>query len=115
MSNEFPPPADDPDENAVHRSINVAAVIGGAVLGFIASWVLAAVTIITLYSTSGDSTSTWQLALVFSALALVPVISIAMLLLRRTRQWGAGMLLGVAVGSVIGAGVCASTFVTTGM
>jgi hypothetical protein len=37
---------------------------------------------------------------------LVPVAAVTLTLIRRTRPWGAGLLLGLAVGSIIGAGAC---------
>ena len=50
---------------------------------------------------------TWVDALVgFGALFAMPVCAGVVLILRGRGQLGSGLLLGVAIGSIIGAGVC---------
>ena len=92
-----------PDEAS---PISKAAVFGGAVLGFIGSWLLFAFAVFTMYSSLGDSSVATQVVVGFTFLLLIPVVSGAMMLSRKTRQLGAGLLMGVAIGSLAGAGVC---------
>lgn len=94
------------EESHESKQSNLPAVLGGAVVGWLGSWALFA--FVTLATFSSTSTDTPQMVLGISALAVLPVVSIAVLLFRRAQgQFAAGMLLGVAIGSVLGAGVCA--------
>ncbi len=88
-----------------HR-VNTRPMIWGAVLGFIASWLLIALTLIGLYSTYGDSTSTRQNVVAVAIPALPAIIAVALLVAPRTRYLGAGLLAGFAIGYILGAGVC---------
>lgn len=96
------------DDSRPHEAspISKGAVGGGAVLGFIGSWMLFAVAVVTMYSYYGDSSTTTQTVIGVAVLLLIPIVSGALMLSRRTRQLGAGMLMGVAVGSLAGAGIC---------
>lgn len=87
--------------------ISALAVVGGAILGFAATWVLFIVSILVLYAEA----VTGPLEYVVPAVGLfgLPVLFGALLVPRRTRQWGAGFLLGVAIGAITGAGICAGT------
>ena len=96
------------------RPISKAAVVGGAVMGFIGSWLLFAFAVLVMYGSLGDSSTTIQMVIGFAALLSIPVVSGALLLSREKRQLGAGLLMGVAIGSLVGAGVCIGT-VATGM
>ncbi len=91
-----------------HR-IRIWQVVVGAVLGWIGGWVLLVVALLTMYSL-GDTTSTgWgENALMFGSLLVVPVLAGLLLMLRGRPGLGSGLLLGVAIGSVVGAGVCAT-------
>ncbi len=88
------------------RSVNPATVVGGAVLGFAGSWVLFALVVMAMYTAYGDSTSTGQTVIAFTALLALPVVGLALMVSPRTRHAGAGLLMGVAIGSVVGAGIC---------
>ena len=89
------------------QPIRWGAVVGGAVLGFIASWLLFTIALFGLMATYTDDTSdTGGTVLLVGSLLLVPVVCGVLMISRRTRQWGAGALIGVAIGSLVGAGIC---------
>jgi hypothetical protein len=85
-------------------------LIGGLVLGLVVCWGWIAVTLIVGLGVAygNDSGFPAVIGLVF---AVVPVVIGIVLLVRpRTRQVGAGFLMGLSVGFIVGAGVCASLF-----
>ena len=109
------PTGSSPDDDAPRRrNVNVAAMIGGGIVGFILSWLLIAITLFTLYATSdvdsegGSTTTTAANVLGAAALALPAVITVALLVPARTRYWGAGVLMGFSIGYILGAGACVS-------
>ena len=106
MNDDSPPGPMPAEDTPAGRRTSTGQVIGGAVLGFIASWLLALIIGFALYTTYGDSNSIWLSVAIYGALALPAIISVALLVPSRTRYWGAGLLIGVAIGSVLGAGVC---------
>ncbi|MCD4536040.1 hypothetical protein LRP67_18280 [Nocardioides sp. cx-169] len=90
--------------------IRALPVVGGLVLGVVACWLWIAVAIIVGFGAAYGSDSEAP-AIVALAVAAVPVVVGIVLLLRpRTRQLGAGFLMGVSIGFIAGAGVCASMF-----
>ncbi len=94
------PPPDGPKMTADR-------LVGGVVLGFVASWMFylfTAVTAVTAFGDEGSPSPGPWLELV--VLVLPPVVMLALLVPRRTRRAGAGLLLGIALGSVVGAGAC---------
>jgi hypothetical protein len=98
---------DDPRSKA---PINWVDVVGGAVLGLLGSWLTYAVAFMVLYGKLGDHAATWVDTVVgLGALLAIPVVAGAMLIYRGRGQLGSGLLLGVAVGSIIGAGVCGAS------
>ncbi len=97
------------DEGKVDR-VGALQVIGGAALGFFADWFLFTVVLFAIYANYGDSTGTVQDVLAFGSLLFLPVLLGLLMVPRRTRYWGAGFLIGLAVGSMTGAGVCAGFF-----
>ncbi len=104
------------DESGPKGTTSVTEVIGGAVLGWLGSWLLFAVASIALYSQTGDGGSqAAQIAVALVALFVIPVAAGAVLIRRGRGQLGSGMLLGVAIGSVVGAGVCTSTLLVGGL
>ncbi len=106
MSDPQPPNQDPPERTDAEPRLRSAPIIGGAVLGFIASWLLAFLTGLGFFSTYGYyDESTWE-NLVFGAAALPAIITVALLISTKTRYWGAGLLIGLAIGSLLGAGVC---------
>lgn len=107
MSDAQPPSQDPAERTDAEPRLRSGPIIGGAILGFTASWLLAFATAIGLLSAYGyDDTSTWQYVAFFGALALPAIISVALLISTKTRYWGAGLLIGLAIGSLLGAGVC---------
>jgi hypothetical protein len=95
------------DEQAEHHDIVWKDLVGGVVLGFVACWSFFVVAVFVTYLTVGDSTATWVSALMWASLAVVPLAFLVTALVRRKRgQVVAGMLLGLTIGSIVGAGVC---------
>ena len=95
----------EPENNAAEPPLRTLPVLGGAVLGFAATWFLLTVAILVLYDQQLTGAMEWVVPAV--ALFGLPVVSALLLIPRSTRRWGAGFLLGVAIGSITGAGVCA--------
>ena len=112
MNDDSPPGPTPAEDTPAGRRTSTYPVIWGAGLGFIASWLLAFITGIILYNTY--SNSIWLNVAIYGALALPAIISVALLVPSRTRYWGAGLLIGVAIGSVLGAGVCVGFGVVSG-
>jgi hypothetical protein len=99
------------DEKRDPGSIEWTDVVGGAVLGLVGSWGLYAVAMLVLYTSLGDNAAPWVYALVgVGALFAIPLCAGAVLIRRGRGQLGSGLLLGVAIGSIIGAGVCSTTW-----
>jgi hypothetical protein len=99
------PPPGQPGHSELNR-IRPFPLIGGAVLGFIASWLTFGVTLIGLYSASGDGSSLGADIVAGVGLFGLAVVLGLLLVPRRTRYWGAGFLMGLAIGAITGAGVC---------
>ena len=78
-------------------------VVGGILLGLVLALLVQGVLVAALSSTPAFG----QSPVLTLFVALLPgIVGVALLLNRRTRQMGAGALLGVAVGSIVAAGVC---------
>lgn len=99
-----PPTGESPEPP--RAPVRWGAVIGGAVLGFVATWLLFALVVLGMYSTFGDSATTQQNVIGLAALLALPVITLVLMLSPQTRHAGAGLLMGIAIGSVVGAGIC---------
>jgi len=103
MSEEDSSQGPDPSEaegrgEPFGRGVKASVVVGGAVLGFAGSWVV----LFLLLLTTNRGMDAW-----YATLALL-VIAALLLVPRRTRQAGAGMVIGVMIGAIVGAGVCAA-------
>jgi len=86
-------------------------IIGGVVLGVVVCWVWIALALIIGFGAAYGSESDAP-ALAAIAFALLPVVlGIVFLVVPRTRQLGAGFLMGISIGFIGGAGVCVSLFV----
>ncbi len=105
---EQPGQPDQPD--AETSQVRPLQLIGGMVLGFAMSWLVFAAVLLWIYATYGDSTGTAQDVVAVLGLVGLPVLLGLLLIPRRTRYWGAGLLMGVAIGSMTGAGACAGFF-----
>jgi hypothetical protein len=77
-------------------------------LGFLGTWLIFTITYMALWSVYGDSTTVGQVVIELAGLLALPVTALAFMISPRTRQAGAGLLMGVAIGSVVGAGICAA-------
>ena len=114
MSDPQPPNQDPAERTDTEPRLRSAQIIGGAVLGFIASWLLAFLAAFVAYDYDqtvrrdrvGVPVSTWQSVALDGALALPAIITVPLLISTKTRYWGAGLLIGLAIGSLLGAGVC---------
>lgn len=87
---------------------NPIAVVGGLVLGVLLAWVVTAIAVIISYSAWGESdggAAMW----VVTALALLagPVVGLVALKSAQVRSW---LLIGFALGTIVGSGVCSLTF-----
>ncbi|TAL28001.1 MAG: hypothetical protein EPN98_24295 [Phenylobacterium sp.] len=93
------------------KEIRAWPIIGGLVLGVVVCWVWITVALFVGFGASyGYDNNAAALAAV--ALAGLPVVlGIVFLVVPRTRQLGAGFLMGISIGFIAGAGVCASLFV----
>ena len=92
------------------NQLRALPLVGGLVLGLVACWVWIAVAVIVGFGAAYGSDSGAP-AVVGLAVAAVPVVVGIVLLVRpRTRQLGAGFLMGLSIGFIAGAGVCASMF-----
>lgn len=97
------------------RSIALGEVFTGAVAGWILCWAVVAVFTFGTYASVGDSSSPWVGVLVGGSLAVTPLVLLGVVLVRRRRgMLIAGVLLGLTIGSVVGAGVC-TTYVVLNM
>jgi hypothetical protein len=95
------------DERAENHDIVWKDLVSGVVVGFVACWVFFAMAVFATYTVTGDSAPGWVTVLTWASLAVVPAAFLVTTLVRRRRgQLVAGMLLGLTVGSVVGAGVC---------
>lgn len=90
------------------RRVEPGAVVGGIVLGVVLTWLSFAVVL--LNGTPSDSGIPTPAVL---ALVLPGVVGVALLAHPRSRQAGAGFLMGLAIGMITGAGVCGLTVTAT--
>ncbi len=91
-------------------------LVGGMLLGWPGSWILCVVAFAAYYGTVDDDGFRQSVGLVIGlvALFLIPVATGATLIMRGRPRLGSGMLLGVTLGSLIGAGVCTSFITVAG-
>ena len=98
------------DQGSPGKPLRALPIIGGLVLGAVVCWIWIAGSLIIGLGTAYDQDS-GALAAVGLAVALLPVVLGIVLLVRpSTRQLGAGFLMGISIGMIAGAGVCASLF-----
>ncbi len=106
MSNPY---GGGPDEPGRIRGWAVAV---GIVVGLFGSFVWMVFVFATAYSTlETGGGSTTEDALVSAALLLPVPVSILLLCFRRTRQAAAGLVMGMAIGTLVLAGLCSSLIV----
>ena len=86
------------EENDPQGGYRWSAVLAGAATMFFMAWFLIAIVLLE----TNRGVHAWYVA---GGLTLVAV---ALLVPRRTRRAGGGALLGMAIGSILGSGVCAA-------
>ena len=114
MSNpygEAPPPAEPPHQPP--REIRGWAVAIGIVLGLVGTFVWMTIVFVVAYSWSMDdvTATAGEDALVFVFFILPFPLALLMLCFRRTRQAAAGFVMGMAIGTLLIAGLCTSMIV----
>lgn len=101
------PPVQEPPG----RPLQALPIIGGLVVGVIVCWVWIAFSLILGLGTAYGSQSN-AVAVGAVIIAGLPVLLGVLLLVRpRTRLLAAGFLMGLSIGMIGGAGVCASLFI----
>ena len=91
------------------RRLDWPQVIGAACGGFVIEWVVIVVTFVV----AAGMTRGTAIVLVIGFLAL-PLLCAVLLISRRTRVFGASLLIGLLLGSIVGAGVCTGFLVSAG-
>lgn len=93
------------------KEVRAWPIVGGLVLGVIVCWVWITIALFAGFSASygSDSDAPALAAIAFAALPVV--LGVVFLVRQRTRQLGAGFLMGISIGFIAGAGVCVSLFV----
>ena len=87
-------------------------LLGGVLLGWMGTWVF--FTLVAFSGVADVDSSNHQVVTFVVSLGAVPLVAVVLLLLGRSRrQLGVGLLLGLAIGSIVGSGVCA-TWITGG-
>ena len=107
MSNPYDAGPDQP------REIRGWAVAIGIVLGLVGTFVWMTIVFMVAYSWSMEqaTTTAGEDALVFAFFILPFPVAVLMLCFRRTRQAAAGFVLGMAIGTLLIAGLCTSMIV----
>jgi hypothetical protein len=108
---EAPPPG-DPSPDPPHE-IRGWAVAVGIVLGLVATLVWMLIVFFVALSMENDTQRLpdW---LIFALFVLPLPVSILLLCIRRTRQAAAGFVMGMAIGTIMIAGLC-SSFIVPGL
>lgn len=104
-----PPPPGSPSANpygdaAPVRRYHWALVLVGLVIG-VAVWVVVSVVLV-LSVSFGESTGGSGDTVVLVLLGLLALAAVGLVVWRRSRELGQGIILGIAVGMVVGAGLC---------
>jgi len=109
---EAPPPR-DPASAAQAHQIKGWAVATGVVLGLVATfvWMFVVFIVALSFENSPDSAPDW---LIFALFVLPLPASVLLLCFRRTRQAAAGFVMGLAIGTLLVAGLC-SSFIVPGL
>lgn len=101
---ENSPGSSDPTGGTKPDRGNPWTALGGLVLGVLATWLVTALVIFFSYASQGDhATTAFDYVLGAVAFLAVPVVTLAVVASARVRTW---FLIGFAVGSIVGSGVC---------
>ena len=105
---EAPPPGDPTP--APPREVKGWGVVIGIALGLVATFVWMFIVFVVALSMENDTKRLpdW---LIFALFVLPLPASILLLCFRRTRQAGAGFVMGLAIGTLVVAGLCTSLIV----
>ncbi len=93
------------------QELRAAPIVGGIVLGVGVCMVWITATLFVGFGTAYGSGSDVPAVLGIVAAVLPVVLAVVLLARPRTRQLGAGFLMGISVGLIVGAGACATVFV----
>jgi hypothetical protein len=107
---EAPPPP-DPPSGEPPREVKGWAVAIGIVLGLFGTVVWMTIVFTVAYSFSMEQATNSTDALVFVFFILPFPVALLLLCFRRTRQAAAGFVLGMAIGTLLIAGLCTSIIV----
>ena len=92
------------------RAVSWLVVVGGLLLGWLGTWLLFAGVVLVVYVVVGVEGSIGSQTVVGAvALLVVPMASASALVSSARRTLGHRLLLGVAIGSMVGSGVCAAS------
>ncbi len=110
MSADLPPHGPPPPTNPYggpppSRRYHWALILVGVAIGFVA-WVVVSFTAIISTGFGESSTGLSGTAAVVFLVALAAG-AVGLIVWRRTRELGQGIILGIAIGMVVGAGLCA--------
>jgi hypothetical protein len=109
-------PPGDGGEQPRQGEVHAASVIGGIILGVVLTFVWLFVVFVAAFSLDPNgNTTAVQDVLIFGFFVLPFIGAIVLLCFRRTRQAGAGLVMGMAIGSLALAGVCGSLVVLPGL
>ncbi|WP_392544750.1 hypothetical protein [Oryzobacter telluris] len=81
-----------------------ALILLGVPIGFVL-WVVVSFVVI-LGTSFGDTTSAVPQAAVIGLLAALLAVAVGLIVWRRSRQLGQGIILGIAIGMIVGGGLC---------
>lgn len=98
------------DQSPPGQPLRALPIIGGIVLGAIVCWVWITGALLIGLGTAYGTDSDLVAALTVVVAALPVVLGIVLLVRPGTRQLGAGLLMGICIGMIAGAGVCVSLF-----
>ncbi len=86
-------------------------IIGGVVLGLLVCWFWITLSLIVGFGAAYGSESDAPAVAAIAFAALPVLLGLVFLIRPRTRQLGAGFLMGISIGFIAGAGVCVSLFI----
>ncbi|MGZ8738943.1 MAG: hypothetical protein ACXWW7_17385 [Nocardioides sp.] len=92
------------------RELRPGQVVLGAVLGLVVCWIWIVVVLVVGLSVAYGSESDAAVVAAVAVAGLPVVVGVVLIARPGTRQAGAGFLMGLAIGLIAGAGVCASLF-----
>ncbi|WP_193608443.1 hypothetical protein [Nocardioides lijunqiniae] len=86
-------------------------IVLGVVVGAVVCWIWIVLSLVLGFGAAYGNDSDVPAVIGLAAAVLPVVVGIVLLVRPRTRQFGAGFLMGISIGFIAGAGVCAALFV----